>query len=121
MAHRAHPVLLRLVSRFLLPSEFSPNPPNFLIHCTAGKDRTGILACLILAFLGVPDDLVARDYGASESLLMEGVDAETRGKEWMENVGVPVLGLKEHEWEEKGREMWENVGISLSSGDMEFS
>lgn len=106
MAHRAHPVLLRLLSRFILPAYSSP---NFLIHCTAGKDRTGILACLILTFLGVPDDLVARDYGASERLLLEGADPEVRAREWMENVGIPILGLTEDEWETKGKQAWENM------------
>ncbi|KAI9023169.1 tyrosine phosphatase family-domain-containing protein [Hyaloraphidium curvatum] len=109
MAVRASSVLSRIVSRFLLPPAFSTAPPNWLMHCTAGKDRTGILACLILSFLGVPDDLVARDYAASEILLLEGHDPEEKGKEWMENVGKPILGLKEDEWESKGRQMWENM------------
>ena len=26
-----------------------------VMHCSAGKDRTGVLSALILAFLGVPD------------------------------------------------------------------
>ena len=33
-----------------------------LIHCTAGKDRTGFAAALILLALGVPRDVVMRDY-----------------------------------------------------------
>jgi protein-tyrosine phosphatase len=33
-----------------------------VIHCTAGKDRTGILAGLVLSALGVPDDDVVADY-----------------------------------------------------------
>jgi protein-tyrosine phosphatase len=31
-------------------------------HCTAGKDRTGIVSALILDSLGVPDETIARDY-----------------------------------------------------------
>ena len=31
-----------------------------VFHCAAGKDRTGILAALVLASLGVPHDVVAR-------------------------------------------------------------
>jgi protein-tyrosine phosphatase len=34
-----------------------------LVHCSAGKDRTGLLIGLLLSALGVPDDLVAEDYG----------------------------------------------------------
>jgi protein-tyrosine phosphatase len=33
-----------------------------VIHCTAGKDRTGFASALILHALGVPDDLIAEDY-----------------------------------------------------------
>ena len=33
-----------------------------VIHCTAGKDRTGFACALILHTLGVPDDLIAEDY-----------------------------------------------------------
>ncbi|MCI2975220.1 MAG: tyrosine-protein phosphatase [Ferrimicrobium sp.] len=32
------------------------------IHCHAGKDRTGVVAALILALLGVPDQWIAADY-----------------------------------------------------------
>ncbi len=33
-----------------------------VIHCTAGKDRTGFAAALILKALGVADDLIVEDY-----------------------------------------------------------
>jgi protein-tyrosine phosphatase len=33
-----------------------------VIHCTAGKDRTGFACALILHALGVPDEIVAEDY-----------------------------------------------------------
>ena len=33
-----------------------------VFHCTAGKDRTGVAAALILLALGVPRDLVRRDF-----------------------------------------------------------
>lgn len=33
-----------------------------LFHCAAGKDRTGVLAMLLLSLLGVADDDVADDY-----------------------------------------------------------
>lgn len=33
-----------------------------LFNCTAGKDRTGTLAALILSLAGVPDDQIAFDY-----------------------------------------------------------
>src|SRR5262249_25062570 len=33
-----------------------------LVHCTAGKDRTGVLLALLLLFLGAPNDAVVEDY-----------------------------------------------------------
>jgi protein-tyrosine phosphatase len=33
-----------------------------VIHCTAGKDRTGFACALILHALGVPDELIEEDY-----------------------------------------------------------
>jgi protein-tyrosine phosphatase len=38
-----------------------------VIHCTAGKDRTGIMVALVLALLGVPDDAIAYDYSLTNS------------------------------------------------------
>jgi protein-tyrosine phosphatase len=37
-----------------------------LIHCTAGKDRTGVLVALILEALGVPEEIVVADYLRSD-------------------------------------------------------
>ena len=36
-----------------------------LVHCSAGKDRTGIVIALVLAVLGVPDQVIASDYALS--------------------------------------------------------
>jgi protein-tyrosine phosphatase len=33
-----------------------------VIHCTAGKDRTGFACALVLHALGVPDEIIAEDY-----------------------------------------------------------
>lgn len=42
-----------------------------VFHCSAGKDRTGILSALILAFLGVPDQVIAEDYALSGPAMNE--------------------------------------------------
>lgn len=49
-----------------------------LIHCSAGKDRTGMLAALILAALGVGDEDIAADYALSRSYLLAEPDAAIR-------------------------------------------
>jgi protein-tyrosine phosphatase len=33
-----------------------------VIHCTAGKDRTGFACALILHTLGVPEEVISEDY-----------------------------------------------------------
>ncbi|MFT3798529.1 tyrosine-protein phosphatase [Microbacterium sp.] len=40
-----------------------------LIHCTVGKDRTGVTVALMLAAAGVDTDAVIADYARTESLL----------------------------------------------------
>ncbi len=36
-----------------------------VVHCSAGKDRTGVLSALVLAFLDVPDETIVEDYALS--------------------------------------------------------
>src|SRR4051794_23932344 len=45
-----------------------------LIHCTAGKDRTGLVVALVQSWLGVPDDTIAGDYALSAELLHADTD-----------------------------------------------
>jgi protein-tyrosine phosphatase len=40
-----------------------------LVHCTAGKDRTGVAIALLLTALGVSQDVVVSDYELSEKLV----------------------------------------------------
>lgn len=40
-----------------------------LVHCSAGKDRTGVVIALVLAVLGVPDQVIAADYAMSSTYL----------------------------------------------------
>jgi protein-tyrosine phosphatase len=43
------------------------NPQNLpaVFHCTAGKDRAGLVAALLLGLLGVPDNVIVEDYTLS--------------------------------------------------------
>jgi protein-tyrosine phosphatase len=43
-----------------------------LVHCTAGKDRTGVVIALVLAVLGAPDEVIAADYALSAGFLEPG-------------------------------------------------
>ena len=51
---------LRFAELFSHVLEGDPSPIVF--HCTAGKDRTGFAAALLLRALGVPHDVVLEDY-----------------------------------------------------------
>ena len=39
--------------------------PGMLVHCAAGRDRTGMISALLLANAGVPDEAIVDDYAAS--------------------------------------------------------
>jgi protein tyrosine/serine phosphatase len=43
----------------------SPTEP-FIIHCTAGKDRTGVVGALILSLVGVDQNTIATEYSLTE-------------------------------------------------------
>jgi protein-tyrosine phosphatase len=60
-----------------MPQAFARHLPAFvdafiggdtpmLVHCTAGKDRTGVLVALLLQLLGADDEDIRRDYLLSE-------------------------------------------------------
>lgn len=40
-----------------------------LVHCTAGKDRTGIIVALVLGALGVSPEVIVADYAQSSPLI----------------------------------------------------
>jgi protein-tyrosine phosphatase len=42
-----------------------------VFHCSVGKDRTGVLAALVLGFLGVPDEIIVDDYALSYASMLE--------------------------------------------------
>ncbi len=43
----------------------APGALPALVHCAAGQDRTGVVIALVLAVLGVPDELIGADYSLS--------------------------------------------------------
>ncbi len=42
-----------------------PEKP-LILHCTAGKDRTGVICALVLSLCGVDDEIVAHEYSLTE-------------------------------------------------------
>lgn len=62
MLDTAGPAIARV---FTLLADGSTYPA--VVHCAAGKDRTGITVALILAALGVPDETVVADYALTEA------------------------------------------------------
>ena len=64
----------------------------FVYHCTAGKDRTGVLTALIQKICGVDDEAVAWDY----SLTVPGM-GKWEEKVEAEMVGDSMMPIREHE------------------------
>ena len=51
-------------------------PGGIVIHCHAGKDRTGMVSALLLKLVGVPAELIAADYAESQERDDPGAEGE---------------------------------------------
>jgi protein-tyrosine phosphatase len=60
-----------------------------LFHCTAGKDRTGIISGLLLELVGVPYEVIMDDYAMTADYIAPLMD-ELRGYSRQESVPVEV-------------------------------
>jgi protein-tyrosine phosphatase len=87
----AEPRTLELVYRGILDTRkervgavfrslIEPRGLPALIHCTAGKDRTGLIIALILGLAGVSDAKIAEDYALTASYLTPEYYVEARGR-----------------------------------------
>ncbi|KAB5578316.1 protein-tyrosine phosphatase-like protein [Coniochaeta sp. 2T2.1] len=90
----AYGTILRHVLEHPPPSKVGGKGEAFLIHCTAGKDRTGVFCALVLSLCGAADEIVADEYALSE----RGLGA------WMEHL-VGVVVAKTGVTEEQARKM----------------
>jgi protein-tyrosine phosphatase len=77
------PALRRIVDRLL------GGGAPLLIHCTAGKDRTGFVMAMLLHALGVPHDDIERDYLASSTWLHAPAHRESMTMGWLAQI-VPA-------------------------------
>jgi protein-tyrosine phosphatase len=62
-----------------------------LFHCTAGKDRTGWMAAIVLTALGVPRDAITADYLATNDYVWPGYAAILDGQGDLLTLVKPVL------------------------------
>lgn len=71
-----------------------------VLHCTAGKDRTGIAAALVLLALGVPRETVLADYLLTNELvrdpahIRDGAPLEARAVLWRVQQGFLDTALR---------------------------
>lgn len=66
-----------------------------LVHCTAGKDRTGVLTALVLDLLGVPRPVVEADFALTNRDVQRQVERMRADGRIPEGGDVPDLGVPE--------------------------
>lgn len=66
-----------------------------MVHCAAGKDRTGIATALVLSIAGVPNDVIAEDYSLSARFLI---------KRHLQEVAPPEVAASGYTWQDYQRE-----------------
>jgi protein-tyrosine phosphatase len=76
-----------------------------VFHCFAGKDRTGLVAAMLLSVAGVPDDAIATDFAETDAQLALRYEewiaaaAPERRSEMREELRCPpdrILGVLDH-------------------------
>ena len=62
----AYASIFRYLATLPNAAESENQPQGALIHCTAGKDRTGMFFAVLLSYLGVPKQVIAEEYNLTE-------------------------------------------------------
>ena len=70
------PFAARLIDALEIIADRDNHP--LIFHCSAGKDRTGILAAMVLAAMGVVDEDIVDDYTRSAPFMIDIRDRMTR-------------------------------------------
>jgi protein-tyrosine phosphatase len=60
-----------------------------VVHCAAGKDRTGMIVALTLTVLGVNRELIAADYAQTQSVIQAILDHLSRSRLYQREVTRP--------------------------------
>ncbi len=89
MIEQNKPAIKLMFDRFADPSQYP-----VLIHCTQGKDRTGVIAALLLLFLDVPQTTVMEDYMLTGKL----VDWKQKLDEMVSYFGEFQDGVNADDW-----------------------
>ena len=72
----------------------APDGLPAVIHCAAGKDRTGVVIALLLAAVGASPDVIAEDYGLSQqcfAMRWEAPGVAEAGSEAMVEDDAPIV------------------------------
>ena len=91
MVERAKGPVARVVSA--LAESSTP----VVYHCTAGKDRTGLISAIVLGLLGVPDEFIVADYAATQNNLDAIIDRLTQSEAYgdvLDNLPADTLHAK---------------------------
>jgi len=95
--------------------EVIADPQNhpIVFHCAVGKDRTGMLAAVLLSLLGVPEKDIIEDYALSEPYMDELL---ARLKNNPPKVGGPPMDIPEYFWKASP----ESMNLFLSTLKREY-
>ena len=73
----------------------APGAVPALFNCAAGKDRTGVTAALLLGLAGVPDEVIAEDYGLSGRFLFHRLEeGDTRTRQEYQEQASPTKAME---------------------------
>ena len=89
----------RLIDALEIIADRSNHP--LIFHCSAGKDRTGLLAAMVLAAMGIVDEDVVDDYALSAPFMNDIRDRMTSDPE----TGPGVKDLPDFNWDASAKSM----------------
>ncbi|KAI8951545.1 tyrosine phosphatase [Xylaria longipes] len=77
-----------------VPAGSQSVPSSCLVHCTAGKDRTGVVIALALSLCGVPDEAVVHEYSLTEIGLRSRLEELVKHVSSNPKIGIDVEGAR---------------------------